>query len=161
MTTAVNEGTRLFGDLPLPNVLSDNLVANGFVSPTAIQAAAAMPIFRGGHALLHSATGSGKTLAYLLPLLSRMHLTKPSQTLIIVPSRELALQTAAVIERFWPHHGTRRACLLIGSESADEQIELIKRAACPVLVATPKVLFRIVRHLAVSNALETGRDKSN
>ena len=124
----------LFGDLPLTEQLTEQLRANGITAPTPIQAASAMAIVRGGHALVHAETGSGKTLAYLLPVLAKLHLTKPSQLLVVVPSRELALQTAAVVEKAWPHHGTRRACILGGGDSADVLLEQMARAACPVLV---------------------------
>jgi len=157
VTAVVSAPDRLFGDLPLPAVLSDALLESGFKAPTPIQSVAAMPIYRGDHTLVHSETGSGKTLAYLLPLLSRLHPTRPSQLLIIVPSRELALQTAAVIERFWPHHGTRRAHLAIGGEDPAQQADLISRVACPVLVATPKVLLKLVRHLAGTDRLHSRR----
>ena len=76
------------------------LLAENFKVATPIQAAAMMPIHRGEHAVLHAETGSGKTLAYLLPLLSRCHASKPSQVLVVVPSRELAVQIGAVVERF-------------------------------------------------------------
>ena len=53
--------------------------------------------------VLLSPTGSGKTLAYLLPVLNQMDETKEHlQTLVLVPSRELAIQTTDVVRRLCP-----------------------------------------------------------
>ena len=53
--------------------------------------------------VLLSPTGSGKTLAYLLPVLDRMVADEDGlQTLVLVPSRELAIQTADVVRRLCP-----------------------------------------------------------
>jgi len=147
----------LFGDLPLPDVITKQLRESRFTAPTPIQEAAAMPIYRGSHSLLHAETGSGKTLAYLLPLLSRAHVSRPNQLLILVPSRELALQTAAVIERFWPHHGTCRAFVLAGSQPAEQQAQALAIQACPVIVSTPQAALRLVRHLAGTDRLHSRR----
>lgn len=157
MKAANGPPPALFGDLPLTPVLATQLRSYGLSVPTPIQAAAAMPLLRGTHTLLHAETGSGKTLAYLLPLLSRLHATRPHQLLVVVPSRELAMQTAAVLERYWPHHGTPRATVLTGSEPAEQQAEAMRLRACPVLIATPRPLLRLVRHLAGSDRLHSRR----
>lgn len=146
-----------FGDLPLPPAIASALADSKIYRPTPIQSVSSMAIHRGGHTLLHSATGSGKTLAYLLPLLARLHVSKPGQLLIIVPSRELALQTAAVIEKTWPHHGTRRAFMLAGTPPPAEVAEQMRLAACPVIVATPRPLLSLVRHLAGTDRLHSRR----
>ena len=147
----------VFGDLPLPDAIAAALREASITKPTAIQAASSMAIHRGGHTLLHSETGSGKTLAYLLPILARLHTSRPGQLLIVVPSRELALQTAAVVEQVWPHHGTRRAFALTGTPSPAEAAERLRLAACPVVVATPRPLFSLVRHLAGTDRLHSRR----
>jgi len=138
----------VFGDLPLQPSTSIALRDAGVTKPTPIQQATMMPLWRGESAVIHSATGSGKTLAYLLPLLQRLHVSKPGQLLVIVPSRELAMQTAAAVEWTWPHHGTQRAFLLTATASpAPDLVEAMRKAACPVIVATPRPLLSLVRHL--------------
>lgn len=67
--------------------------ALGLKKPLPIQRAAIPRILAGESVLIHSETGSGKTLAYMLPLLARIRLRKPRQALLVLPSRELALQT--------------------------------------------------------------------
>ena len=120
-----------------------------------------MTIYRGGHTLIHSETGSGKTLAFLLPILTRLHASRPAQLLIVVPSRELALQTAAVIEAIWPHHGTQRAFVLAGTPPPAELVDQWQKAACPVTVATPRPLLTLVRHLAGTDRLHSRRALSS
>ena len=156
-TTNTGDASSLFGDLPLPPSIASALRDASIKAPTAIQAASSMDIFRGGHTLLHAETGSGKTFAYLLPLLAKLHVSRPTQLLIVVPSRELALQTAAVVEKVWPYHGTRRAFVLAGTPPPAEMAEQISVAACPVLVATPRPLLALVKHLGGTDRLHSRR----
>ncbi|EOD16356.1 hypothetical protein EMIHUDRAFT_210731 [Emiliania huxleyi CCMP1516] len=148
----------VFGDLPLGDATSAALRGVGITRPTPIQQAAMMRLFRGEHAVIHSATGSGKTLAYLLPLLQRLHTSRPGQLVVVVPSRELALQTAAAVEWAWPHHGTQRAFLLTNTSAPPAELaEAMRVAACPVVVATPRPLLGAVRHLAGTDRLHSRR----
>jgi superfamily II DNA/RNA helicase len=148
----------VFGDLPLQPSTSAVLREQGVTKPTPIQQAAMMRLYRGESAVLHSATGSGKTLAYLLPLLQRLHVSKPGQLLVVVPSRELAQQTAAAVEWAWPHHGTQRAFLLTATAAtAPELAEAMRKAACPVIVATPRPLLSLVRHMAGTDRIYSRR----
>ena len=63
--------------------------------------------------------------------------------LACIATKMIALQTAAVIEQMWPHHGTRRAFVLAGTPPPAQVAEQIQRAACPVLVATPRPLLAL------------------
>ena len=144
-TTNAGDASSLFGDLPLPPSIASALRDASIKAPTAIQAASSMDIFRGGHTLLHAETGSGKTFAYLLPLLAKLHVSRPDAAANSCAVSELALQTAAVVK--WPYHGTRRAFVLAGTPPPAEMAEQINVAACPVLVATPRPLLALVKHL--------------
>ena len=53
---------------------------------------------------------------------------RPNQLLVVVPSRELALQIGSVVEQLWPWHGTRRVCVLSGSVSAATQYAQLQTA---------------------------------
>ena len=89
-------------DRALPSWL-ETRVAELFEAPTAVQAAALPRLLAGDDVLLHAQTGSGKTLAFLLPLFARLDLQPSSgraiQAVVIVPTRELGLQVAAVARR--------------------------------------------------------------
>lgn len=103
--------------------------------------------------MLLSATGSGKTLAFLLPLLSRLDPdSRDSQALIIVPSRELAMQ----IEKVFKQMGTgfKITCCYGGHKREIEENNLIQPPA--VIVGTPG---RLADHIRREN-IKTGHIKT-
>src|SRR5438309_11558111 len=84
-----------FSDLVTSPILRKNLAAEGFVTPTAIQAEAIPPAMLGLDVVATAQTGTGKTLAFALPILESLSgkpLTPGPQALILSPTRELALQ---------------------------------------------------------------------
>lgn len=85
----------------LPEWLLSRLEQIGFPTPTLVQREALEVILSGENdAVLHAQTGSGKTLAFLLPLFAAVDPTRSAvQGIIIVPTRELGLQVAAVAKR--------------------------------------------------------------
>lgn len=99
----INEKTIIFAGVKFKQPISGSLQAMKMTTPTPIQQAAIAPLTSGLSAILHAETGSGKTLAYLLPLLKRIcgdgegNDMTPMQALIIVPTKELAVQVAADI----------------------------------------------------------------
>ncbi len=89
-----SKGNIEFGGLKLPPLIASRLSAAGIVTPTGIQSASMLPISAGESILIHSMTGSGKTLAFLVPVLCQLQPKLPRQVLVVVPTRELALQVA-------------------------------------------------------------------
>src|SRR5580658_803411 len=85
-----------FSELPLCTLLQSNLMKHGFVQPTPVQSEAIPPALAGRDVVATAQTGTGKTLAFLLPVIhSLTQGTKPAsgiRTLILAPTRELALQ---------------------------------------------------------------------
>lgn len=102
---------RRFGLQRVRPWLAHALVSSGFESPSAIQAAVLPAVARHKDVVIHAATGSGKTLAFLVPLISRLEPGRPLQLLVLVPSRELALQMAAQVDQLIhsPTSGPTRA----------------------------------------------------
>ena len=96
--------------------------------------------------VLLSPTGSGKTIAYLLPLMERIDTGKDSvQAVVIVPSRELAMQTDEVVKNM--KAGVRSICCYGGRPAMDEHRRM--NAVLPhIIIATPG---RLVDHLNKSN----------
>ena len=91
-----------FGGIKIGFPISKNLQSMNITIPTPIQKAAIAPLTAGISAILHAETGSGKTLAYVLPLLKRLLSNEkissvPLQAIIIVPTRELAIQVFLII----------------------------------------------------------------
>src|SRR5438067_13875940 len=106
-----------FADPRIPNSLRHLLAKNGITEPTPIQAEAIPVLLDGRDVIGQARTGSGKTLAFMLPLVDR---TDPRirgvQALVLVPTRELAIQVASVLA---PLAGARRLrhTLLYGGRS--------------------------------------------
>ena len=103
---------------------------------------------KGASVVLLSPTGSGKTLAYLLPLLEKLDAKNDDlQALVIVPSRELATQTADVARRLCSE---LRVCACYGGRPAMEEHQLLKGLRPHLVAATPG---RLLDHLQKGNLL--------
>lgn len=96
--------------------------------------------------VLLSPTGSGKTLAYLLPLLERLDDTVTGvQAVVVVPSRELAVQIAGV----WRSMNTSfRMVALYGGRPMNEEVSVLRNSYPSVVVGTPG---RLIDHLRSGN----------
>ena len=96
--------------------------------------------------VLLSPTGSGKTLAYLLPVLERIDAAVQSlQAVVLVPSRELAMQTAAVAKAICPDS---RPMACYGGRPAMDEHRMMRGLQPRIVVATPG---RMIDHLAKGN----------
>src|SRR5215471_2801652 len=124
-----------FAHFDLHPTLHRALEAQGLRSPTPIQASA-IPVLLDGHDVIGQArTGSGKTLAFLLPLVERARpAVRAVQALVLVPTRELAIQVGAVLA---PLAGTRRLrhILLYDGRSLGPEQRALRTAQ--IVVATP------------------------
>lgn len=94
MPEAVNvrEIQHKFNDFAIDEKLKQNIVKKGYVTPTPIQDQAIQPILEGKDVIGIAETGSGKTAAFLIPLINKIVLNRAQKALIIVPTRELAVQ---------------------------------------------------------------------
>lgn len=126
--------------------------------PTPVQART-VPIALMGHDICGSAvTGSGKTAAFLLPILERLLYRQKRvasiRVLILLPTRELAVQCQSMAERLAAHTDIT-VCLVVGGLSFKSQEATL--AKCPdVIVATPA---RLIDHLC--NAHSFGLDTAS
>ena len=103
---------------------------------------------KGASVVLLSPTGSGKTLAYLLPLLEKLDAGSDDlQALVIVPSRELAMQTADVARRLCSE---LRVCACYGGRPAMEEHQQMRGLRPHLVAATPG---RLLDHLQKGNLL--------
>ncbi|GAA1986141.1 DEAD/DEAH box helicase [Kitasatospora viridis] len=134
------EPTITFGDLGLHDDVVRALAKRGVTTPFPIQAATIPDALAGKDVLGRGRTGSGKTLSFGLPLLTRLadgERTKPKHPrgLILVPTRELAMQVADALEPFGSVLGLRLK-VVCGGTSMSNQIYALERGV-DVLVATP------------------------
>ncbi len=135
-----------FAALGVPADISAGLAAAGFEAPFAIQVEAIPVALRGDDVCGRARTGSGKTLAFGVPLLARLTSAAAPRAplgLVLVPTRELALQVAEVLEPI-AKHGQRRVLPVYGGASRDDQIDAL-RDGVEIVVATPLRLIDLIK----------------
>lgn len=135
--TSVHGFSPGFAALGLEATLLTTLEALGYEEPTPIQREAIPPLLAGRDLLGQAATGTGKTAAFTLPLLQRIaHGAKARPSaLILVPTRELAIQVGEAVQRYGKE--LRIAVLAIyGGQAIGPQFHALKRGV-DVIVATP------------------------
>ncbi|XP_066594785.1 ATP-dependent DNA helicase DDX31 [Prorops nasuta] len=152
----VNEAVfteKTFSDFGIHPYTVSNLKQNmNITKMTTVQQKAIPEIFRGKDVLIRSQTGSGKTLAYALPIVEFLHKIRPKLTrnsglkaLVIVPTRELALQTyETFLKLIKPFTWIVPGYLTGGEKRKAEKARL--RKGCTILVATPGRLLDHVTH---------------
>jgi ATP-dependent RNA helicase RhlE len=133
--------TSQFAPLGLNAALDKALIEKGYTQPTDIQKAAIPPLLAGRDILGCAQTGTGKTAAFALPLLQGLAGVREAlppraaRILVLVPTRELALQVAesfAEYGRYVPHS----RAVVLGGVSQNSQVQALSRGV-DVLVATP------------------------
>lgn len=136
VTATLNESG--FADLGLDGRLVETLAGLGYDVPTPIQREAIPPLLAGKDLIGRAATGTGKTAAFALPLLHRLaaadNRNRPA-ALILVPTRELAMQVAESVERYGKPLGVR-VLAVYGGQPMDPQLRALRRGV-DVIVATP------------------------
>ncbi len=138
-----------FIELGLSERIAGALETFGFAEPTEIQEKA-IPVILSGRDIMASAeTGSGKTAAYALPIIQSHKVTLPRKprTLVLVPTRELALQVQSQFDRFSNQSGLR-SLTVYGGTGYEKQTRLLRRGV-DVIVATPG---RLNDHIQRGNA---------
>ncbi|HXV19229.1 MAG TPA: DEAD/DEAH box helicase, partial [Candidatus Omnitrophota bacterium] len=106
-----------------------------FTTPTPIQEKAIPVAIEGKDILGIAQTGTGKTLAFGLPMIQRL-LEGPGRALILVPTRELALQVDETIRKIGNPFNIR-SVIVIGGMDMTTQIKLLKKETIRVIIATP------------------------
>jgi superfamily II DNA/RNA helicase len=158
MLTTVNtlpavEPPTGFFDLGVPSRIDDGLAACGFAQPFEIQTEAVPLAMQGRDVCGRAKTGSGKTLAFGVPMLARItDKALPSKPLglVLVPTRELAVQVAEVLEPIAAHAGMK-VLPVYGGASRHTQIEDLAKGV-ELVVATPLRLIDLLK----SNEVDLG-----
>ncbi|HEY5851609.1 MAG TPA: DEAD/DEAH box helicase [Lysobacter sp.] len=133
-----------FSDLGLPEPLMRALADVGYESPSPIQAATIPPLLQGRDVLGQAQTGTGKTAAFALPVLARIDPNQRTpQTLVLAPTRELAIQVAEAFQKYAHHLPGFQVLPIYGGQSYYPQLQALKRGV-QVIVGTPG---RVIDHL--------------
>jgi ATP-dependent RNA helicase RhlE len=140
-----NETEMTFGGLGIAPKLLDAILRLGYKTPTSIQHKAIPPAIEGSDIIGIAQTGTGKTLAFGIPLIQQIlkfRADRQGKGLIVLPTRELALQVNESIQRIGRGFGIRTA-VLIGGCPIRPQIRTI-RDNPHVIIGTPG---RIIDHI--------------
>ena len=143
-----------FADLGVPERIDVGLAAAGFAQPFAIQTEAIPIALQGRDVCGRAETGSGKTLAFGVPMLSRItDVAEPSAPLglVLVPTRELAIQVAEVLVPV-AAEAKMRVLAVYGGASRHQQIEALARGV-ELVIATPLRLIDLLK----SGEVDVGR----
>jgi ATP-dependent RNA helicase DeaD len=143
-STPTPASTPSFRDLALSEPVLKALSDVGYESPSPIQAAT-IPVLLAGQDMLGQAqTGTGKTAAFALPALTRIDLAgREPQVLVLVPTRELALQVAEAFQRYAAHLPGFHVLPIYGGQSYQPQLNALRRGV-HVVVGTPG---RVIDHM--------------
>jgi ATP-dependent RNA helicase DeaD len=138
------ENTASFRDLKLSDAVLRALADVGYESPSPIQAQT-IPVLLSGQDMLGQAqTGTGKTAAFALPALTKIDLTRHEpQVLVLVPTRELALQVSEAFLRYAAHLKGFHVLPIYGGQSYQPQLNALRRGV-HVVVGTPG---RVIDHM--------------
>src|SRR6185503_14558680 len=133
-----------FRDLSLNEALVRALADVGYESPSPIQAATIPRMLDGADVVGQAQTGTGKTAAFALPILSRIDLQQRApQALVLVPTRELAIQVAEAFQRYAAHLTGFHVVPIYGGQSYTPQLHSLRRGV-HVVVGTPG---RVMDHI--------------
>jgi len=166
-TTKTAATGTLFTDFNLSETLQKRIATAGFVTPTPVQAKAIPPGLEGHDVLATASTGTGKTLSFLIPLIERMDASvnaaqgqaqqpqqskgrvKPLiQSLILLPTRELAMQVIDVYSKLLPS-AKHDSALIVGGLSEGTQLSQLRRGV-RLVVATPGRLEDFLRRREIN-----------
>jgi ATP-dependent RNA helicase DeaD len=133
-----------FLDLGLHEAVLQALRDVGYEAPTPIQAETIPALLAGSDVLGQAQTGTGKTGAFALPVLSKIDVSKAqTQALVLVPTRELAIQVAEAFQRYATHMKGFHVLPIYGGQSYTPQLKGLRRGA-HVIVGTPG---RVMDHM--------------
>lgn len=137
---AVNSFDKLMLSRPILKALDDV----GYETPTPIQAETIPLMLEGKDVLGQAQTGTGKTAAFALPVLCRLDMKqKKPQVLVLVPTRELAIQVAEAFQTYASHIKGFHVLPIYGGQDYGGQIRALKRGV-HVAVGTPG---RVMDHM--------------
>ncbi len=136
-----------FTAMPLSAKLQAILLKKGYTEPTPIQQQTIEALLEGRDLMGIAQTGTGKTAAFLLPLIERMLRGEQLSTLVVVPTRELALQVEEEFRSLTKDLGFHAACF-IGGTNINRDLQKCSRPS-HIVVGTPGRLLDLAQRRAL------------
>lgn len=154
VTETVYEPTHQFGDFAIDARLKQTIASLGMVTPSPIQDQVIPRILAGEDVVGLAETGTGKTAAFLIPIIERTKGNMGSMTLILTPTRELALQVDGELKKL-----TRQvrmySTVCVGGTSISPQIRGLKRKNQFIIGTPGRVKDLITRGFIRTNLIHT------
>jgi len=140
-----------FSDFKINSVLKANILKKGYIDPTPIQDVAIPFVLSGRDVVGVANTGTGKTAAFLIPLLDKILNNPQEKVLVIVPTRELAMQ---INQEFWDFRGALNiySVCCVGGMGIGNQISSLRRAH-NIVIGTPGRLKDLVDRKVINLSL--------
>ncbi|MCR4330675.1 MAG: DEAD/DEAH box helicase, partial [Patescibacteria group bacterium] len=143
-----------FNDFNIHQQIKTNIAAKGYTMPTPIQDRTIPHILRGADVVGIANTGTGKTGAFLIPLINKVMADPKENVLIVVPTRELAIQINEELKEFSKHTNLHSVCC-VGGANISQQISGLRRAH-RFVIGTPGRLKDLIQR----RVLDLARFKS-
>lgn len=138
-----------FTQLGVSKGLAERLMRTGITQPTDVQVETIPIVYAGRDVISQAQTGTGKTLAFVLPMLDRIQPGLPVvQGLILTPTRELALQITAEMQKLIGESGIQ-ALAVYGGQDVEAQLRKLKGRQ-HIVIATPGRLLDHLRRQTIS-----------
>ncbi len=137
-----------FADFPIQEKLKANIVAKGYTAPTPIQDQSIPAVLSGSDVVGIANTGTGKTAAFLIPLINKVLTVKNQPVLIVVPTRELALQIDEEFRAFSKGLGLY-SVVCVGGSSMGNQLRGL-RLRNDFVIGTPGRLKDLIERHALN-----------
>src|SRR5690554_6620371 len=135
---------QLFNDLDILDQTKDALKELGLTEPTEIQKQAIPKMILGSDLIAQAKTGTGKTFAFAIPIIEKLDIgNKSIQSLVLTPTRELAIQVYKEIIKLLKFNNKINVSLIVGGESYTRQFKSLKQNP-HIIVATPG---RLIDHI--------------
>ena len=150
-----NESSVNFNSFGLSDALLKVLEEVGYEVPTAIQEQCITHLLNGHDVIGQAQTGTGKTAAFALPLIDRIDLNNNQvQLLVLVPTRELAIQVSEAIQTYARHLKGFHVLPIYGGQSYDVQLRPLKRGVHAVVGTPGRVMDHLKRGTLKLNSLK-------
>ena len=118
--------THAYADFPVEMVLKENILGKGYILPTPIQDQAIPHILEGKDVVGMANTGTGKTAAFLIPLINKVLHDRNERVLVMVPTRELAIQIEQEFYGFAKKLSIN-SVVCVGGAGIEPQIRVLRR----------------------------------
>ncbi len=133
-----------FDELHVSSDMLSSLASVGYSRPSPVQAEAIPILLAGSDAVIQAQTGSGKTATFAIPIIERLDEPRSGpQAIVLTPTRELAMQVAAEVQRLG-RHSRVRVLSVYGGQSYEVQLKALRKGV-DVVVATPGRLMDHIR----------------